>query len=277
MARFMLLLLSIFILACEDPIDIEIPLGVERIVVEGIVSTEFPAGHIKLSLTNNFNDISPNPAISNAVVSVIDDQNSRVVYNEIEPGSYMSPSGWQPTIGRSYKCLITLADGKRIESLWEKLIAVPNIDSLYAERKLPVIILSGVEQFEYYINAIINDNAEEENFFRWQLIQNDQVMNKPDDLILFSDRFVNGEVFNYRLSRILFKPGDVVTIRQSSLSSNAYSYYNLLFQQATKLGQASGTAPALLKGNLSNPNDGNELILGYFRASSYTQKTFTFN
>jgi hypothetical protein len=277
MGRVAIILASVLMLACEDPIDIEIPNVIERVVVEGIISNEPSSSQVLLSLTNRFDDTSSNPTISDAQVSVIDDSDNIVVYQESEPGKYASPTGWQPTLGRSYKCLITLPGGKRIVSTWEKLVPIPKIDSLYAERKLPILILAGIEQFEYYLNATITDDARENNFFRWQLKRNQQKLENPEDLVLFSDRFVNGEIFNYRLSRIIFVPGDSVTIKQSSLSTNAYNYYNLLFQQATKLGQASGTAPALLKGNLINPDDNSELVLGYFRASAYTQKAFLFN
>jgi hypothetical protein len=277
MGRVAVILASVLMLACEDPIDIEIPNVIERVVVEGIISNEPSSSQVLLSLTNRFDDTSSNPTISDAQVSVIDDQNNTVVFLESASGKYVPTSSWQPTIGSSYKCLITLPDGKKIESTLEKLMPIPKIDSLYAERKLPILILAGIEQFEYYLNATITDDARENNFFRWQLKRNQQKLENPEDLVLFSDRFVNGEIFNYRLSRIIFVPGDSVTIKQSSLSTNAYNYYNLLFQQATKLGQASGTAPALLKGNLINPDDNSELVLGYFRASAYTQKAFLFN
>ena len=270
MARLCVILLLLFVLAssCEDPIDIDIPDGQERLVVEGWITDQPGPYEIKLSVTNNFNDTAPNPKVPNATVSVIDSKGSVFLFTEQAAGVYMSSTDWRGEVGLSYTCLIDLENGMKVVSSAEPLNAVPDFDSLFYKEVFPPNIIDGIIQEEFFIGSTIQDPINVENYYRWRITRNRDPLIDVESIVIFSDRFVNGNDFQLEVPQILFSRLDTVIVRQEGISEKAFDYYDLLIAQATTLGQSSGTAPAVLRGNMFSESNPNEIILGYFGAAA---------
>lgn len=268
-----LLMLLLVSGACEDPIEIDIPDGPERLVVEGWIYDQPGPYQIKLSVTNNFNDLSPNPKVTNAHVTVQNILGQVYEFTEQEPGIYRSSADWRGETGMSYTCNITLEDGTEVISGTEPLAQVPAIDSLFFKEVLPANIIDGIIQEEYFMGSIIQDPPGENNYYRWRIQRNGAPLLDVQSIVIFSDRFVDGNVFQLEVPQLLFARGDTVIVTQEAISEQAFDYYDLLIAQATTLGQSSGTAPAILRGNLLNINDPSAIILGYFGAVSVTSDT----
>lgn len=259
--------------SCEDPIELEIPTGRLKVVVEGQIDNSQGPFQVILTNTTNFNDQNPNPRITGATVKIFNDQAESFQMQEISPGRFVSDGGWKPETHRQYGCEIELDDGRVIRSAMEKLPPAPALDSLFVSKRFPQAIVDGQIIDEYLLNALITDPPGVSNFYRWQIIRNGEVLRQPNDIILFSDRFVDGTTFEFQLPKMLFKSGDSITVRHISISENAFDYLNLILAQSTRLGQATGTAPATLQGNLVNVAEPNEIVLGYFSVVSYTEKS----
>ncbi len=267
------LITLVLTVSCEDPIEIDIPDGPERLVVEGWITDQPGPYEIKLSVTNNFNDSAPNPKVENALVSVMDNLGGVFEFVEISSGTYVSSSEWKGQVDVQYTCMIILPDGTEIISTPEPLNAVPEIDSLFYKEVFPANIVDGIIQEEFFLGSTIQDPANMDNFYRWRITQNGNPLIDVESIIIFSDRFVDGNDFQLEVPQLLFGRLDTIIVRQESISEKAFDYYDLLIAQATTLGQSSGTAPAVLRGNMVNRSNPEEIVLGYFGAAAITADT----
>ncbi|WP_100612767.1 DUF4249 domain-containing protein [Confluentibacter lentus] len=93
---------------------------------------------------------------------------------------------------------------------------------------------------------------------------------------IFSDKFSNGTtttslpIANVLLTR---KTKILVEIQQFSLTPKAYNYYKTIKDLIDNNSGFNAPLPAALIGNMYNPEDPNEYVLGRFTASSATTKT----
>ncbi len=97
-----------------------------------------------------------------------------------------------------------------------------------------------------------------------------------NNIKIFSDKFSNGtttsslpvgNVLLTRTTKIL------VEIQQFSLTPNAYEYYKTIKDLVDNNGGLNAPLPAALIGNMYNPENPNEYVLGRFTASSAFTKT----
>lgn len=66
-----------------------------------------------------------------------------------------------------------------------------------------------------------------------------------------------------------------VLVRQMAIDRKAYDYFDLLKKNTENLGSLFDPLPSQVIGNVYNEQDRNEIVLGYFRASTVTEKRFT--
>ena len=95
------------------------------------------------------------------------------------------------------------------------------------------------------------------------------------DLSIFHDRLVDGTVITDREIAILpynRQPNILVEIQQFSLDESAYEYFKVINSQISESAGLNAPPPAALLGNLFNPNDPSDLILGHFTAAGISTK-----
>ncbi len=95
-------------------------------------------------------------------------------------------------------------------------------------------------------------------------------------LEIFDDRFSNGTTVTNRPITILpyFRSEDIlIEVQQLSLTSSAYQYFEVIKNITTESGGLNAPPPAALLGNLFNPDDPNDPVLGQFTATSVATKS----
>jgi hypothetical protein len=118
------------------------------------------------------------------------------------------------------------------------------------------IKLPGFNYYDYYCEA-----------FCWDIFQGNQ-------LDIFSDVYTNGQTqYDKVVAQIpLYQSNPcLVVVQQMSLSANAFRYLKLIEDQSENTGTLADTPPAPIKGNVSNIKNPNEIVLGYFSASSVSE------
>ena len=93
----------------------------------------------------------------------------------------------------------------------------------------------------------------------------------PESISIFNDQFSNGNtVSSLEVGNLLLytKENMVVEVQQFSLSPAAYDYYKVLKDIVDNSGGLNAPPPAALIGNLSNPEDPDEFVLGRFTAAA---------
>ena len=91
---------------------------------------------------------------------------------------------------------------------------------------------------------------------------------------ILSDQLVNGRKFSRFLLDIPYdsKEPYYLAVQQSSLSAGAFKFWESLNGQVNNGGGVFNSPPAAVAGNLSNVNNKDEQVLGYFGASAIAKK-----
>lgn len=97
-----------------------------------------------------------------------------------------------------------------------------------------------------------------------------------ENIKIFDDEFINGSTINELpiADVLLFNKKDIlVEIQQFSLSKSAYDYYKVLKDLVDNSSGFNAPPPAALVGNIFNPNDNEEYVLGRFTAGATSTAT----
>ncbi len=292
--------------ACIDPVDINTTEEKKLLVVEGFISTK-PGPHtFKLSKSAKYGSIFVgfSQKEENATIFIKDDLGKQVFLDELSPGLYQTPKGYQAEVGRTYTLIINSKSGQYI-SLPEKLEPVPIIKKLEARFKkfpsvIPEIFKSGIE-----IYSTFDDPADSQNFMFWDA-RGTFIMNTRPDLFTYRDgegkiisapkdccarcffeerkaeaefRIYSDSKTNGNENRVLaaYIPDDgarfdekyLIRIEQYSLSRKAFQFYNLLNEQLSISGDIFDPPPAGTNGNIVNITNPEQQVIGFFHASDY--------
>lgn len=262
-----LMAVSMLFASCEEKVEIDLPAGPERLVVDGWITDADSIQVITLAYTAAYFSNAPLPPATAAEVVVRDDSGMVYSFTESLPGRY--EANMTAVSGRSYTLEIELADGTIYKSDPEKLLAVPPIDSIYYELEVtdPVPADSG----RYY--AVLINTREAVgygDFYRWREILNGEEQTGPYDIYLANDEFVNGQlILELNVFDKRYRLGDTVCVVQERISDAASTYLTEVLQQTAYVGGPFDPPPAPIEGNISNISDPTEPALGFFAAAGH--------
>ena len=292
-SRYLLaLLLAISGITCIDPFDPDLPDTEQKLTVDAQLTTLPGPQLVRLRYSGTFENNSGVPAVSGANVYVSDDQGNRYDFEgEGGTGIYRSDPGFSGVVGRTYTLFIELA-GKKFQSQPEPLQPAVPMDTAYAEFVTEENDL-GVSRRFFKTYAEVTDPVGAGNYymFRWAhyeeleycfgRVDGETKVNQvnlccdrpcwkfdfcPSCYQLRSDRFSNGNQSKVFLTDIPYDSEAPYYMRMELWSINA-SAYNFLKTGATQIQNTGGIfdkAPAPIQGNLFNPADPEEQVLGIF-------------
>ncbi|UXX79295.1 DUF4249 domain-containing protein [Reichenbachiella carrageenanivorans] len=256
--------------ACVDQINLELEAGQSNVVVFGWITDEAVPYEIKLSWSNGYSDQSGYLPVSEAKVYVTDQSGTQYDFVEIATsGRYQSdPSVFVGQPGGIYQ--LTIHHGQSIyQSAKEELPPLSPVQDVFVDFVAdPADFNVKPEDENFFVSAFVEDDVILENYYRWKVYVNNELRNKPEELVLFDDQFTNGNKFKYDASNVLFTAADQAQIQHMSLSKGAFEYYINIKEQTSSSALTPRIQPGIIKGNMSNPNNDNELVLGYFGASA---------
>jgi len=292
---------------CIEPFTPNIDESDESLVIEGQITDQEGDHYIHISRSALYNDPHKIPE-PDCQVEVVDNYgNTFEFYESSDPGVYRQ---WLPkdflNIGTQYKVKITTADGENYESEFDKLSSPsPPIDNIYYEIETretyyPDNPLYGIQ---FYIDLDAPDDFGRN--YRWELEETWEYEAKHsiqyyydgtihpinDPYFLFrcwrtdpiqniytsTTRYLSGNTINkfplHYVSSLTnrLKIKYSLLVKQYSLSNEAYDYWLQLQLQSQESGGLYETQPVYI-GNIFNVNDNKEVVLGFFNASSVTEK-----
>lgn len=254
---FYLLILTIFVYSCEKVIDVDLNDAAPAIVIEGNLSSFPNKAEVKISMTSSYFDSIPSEMVSGAVVTVKSEFGDRFVLSETEKGIYTEKEIWIKE-GNTYQLSVEV-NGEIYEAK-SKLNKVVNIDSMKFYYEDSPFVDNG-----YYINIYLLDPPGVKNFYRLKYAKNGIFQNSINDLILFNDRYFDGNTIEVTLFNQPLEINDTITLQLISLDEGAYDYLKT-FQELVNSNPGSA-APANPNTNISNG------ALGYFSAWSSITKS----
>ncbi len=269
MKQFIYIFILIFTFtSCEDVIDIEVPNGDPKLVIdasfefflnEPIIGTR---NSIRLTLSAPFfGDEIPTVSDANVFITNLQD-NSVFNFSETDssPGSYIADTTFLPEFDTDYQ-----------------LTVIYNGETFVATTKLiPSVPIDSIEQGD----GTLFDGDETE------VIVSFTDIGSRDDFYLFDfdfslflaseDRFYQGESFNFSYFYEDMISGQDVRIKLLGIDERYHNYINLLLEQSEQDGgNPFQTPPAVLRGNIINTTNPTNFALGYFNLSEANKFDFT--
>lgn len=272
---------TLWLTACQDPIQLDLPTEAPRLVVEGIIERKIGAPdsafqRIKLTKSVGFlSGIRP-PLVRDAQVSVIrsDGVETPFIFSERDSAYITNSLVVQENFG--YRLRILYA-GDVYETGLDSARRGGRLDSIYQKprRTSPFGATRGLT-----VAVDFTDPADVRNFYFIQLFKNGrnalEIAPGNQFTSIRSDEFFNGETLRglEPPGNILFQPGDTALVKVISISESLYEYLRALFIQTQ--GGGGGTfnpPPAPVRSNVLNRTNPERYPLGYFGVGWTAQRT----
>jgi hypothetical protein len=252
--------LIILLTSCEDVIEIELNYMDPKLVIEGVITDFERQCTIKLSKTADYFNQKANPAVTDAVITLTDEEGTIVDFKEVEPGIYSEESVQaKPNIkytltiiseGNEYEAKATIPQKVTIDSLTCKY----NSESIFYE-------------VGYVVSCHFSDPGTVRNFYRLKTYNiNDRTHARSSEDIYVDDIF-NGNKVELQWSYDVFQQSDTVVVELYTLDAQTYEYYKTLFPISGGDEMSSITTPANPNSNIRNG------ALGYFGAYTVSRDT----
>ena len=251
-----ILALSLFIVSCEEVINIDLKSSSPVLVAEGAIEQD-SAGWVKLSYTTDYFTNRDPQFVENATVKLTDDLDNSEILNYQGNGLYKGTL-LKGLANREYMLNISGQDFNFYAR--SKLVAPSQIYSVNFE----VLDMQPPGEMKKLYTAILKfrDDLLIDNYYMVKFWRN----GNPDDngYTLIRDSYYNsGDTIEYSTWRNTFELGDTVNIRLFSIDRNFYAYYSQL-NDISETGMGGSSTPYNPKSNFG-PS-----VMGYFGACSFT-------
>ncbi|WP_040279596.1 DUF4249 domain-containing protein [Psychroserpens damuponensis] len=275
--KLIILLVALAFTACEDVIDVDVPTGQTRLVIEGSLDWEKgTTGNnqtIKLSTSTPYFQTATIPIVTGASVKVTNiDTNQEFIFIDQNDGTY-TISNFVPIIGNTYN--LEVIHNNETYTATETLTAVSEINSVTQSLE------GGFDDELLEVNVYFDDPADEDNFYLFSFYEQGDLFSTIEDL---SDEFVNGnEIHNFfekddddDNDQAPFQAGDIVDIQLYGISEGYYNYVRILIEQYYGGGDPFSSTAAEVRGNCINETNSDNYAYGYFRVTEVVKTSYTF-
>jgi hypothetical protein len=279
-----------------------------KFVVSGQVAKGDSVQYINVSMTSPIGKPEYIPVIG-CTVTVIDDKNNNYTAIDLLDGNYACfiPES-ALTAGSSFKVEIITSDGVNLVSDFDQIYPGPDIDSVYYHveeiaTNNPEFFINGIQ---FYVD--LNAESSDSHYFRWEAIETWEYHSTwprewyydgqihhiwPPDYSrsvcwrtntvknVFTLTTQNLSENKYRLfplqyvdnhnsARLVY--GYSLLIRQYALSNAAFVYWDKLRINSNTQGGLYDKQPLAVRGNLRNVTHPDEIVLGFFGASTVASR-----
>lgn len=304
-----ILVLSILLSNCVEPIDIETTTFDDAIVIEALITNEVKQHEINITRTYRLEENGPTPE-TNADVKIIDDTQTVYTFLETSSGKYISTTAFAAAPDRTYQLTVTTSSGKSYSSNQVKLTSTTEIGDINAVAETNENGTFGVS-----INVNSFDPTGNSRYYRYEyeetykiiapfwsplnsiVISADSVSTEPrtreektcfntlysSDIIqtqtsgLSEDRVTGKQVRFIASNDFIISHRYSILVKQYVQSLEAFSYFKTLKELSSSESLLSQNQPGFVNSNIVSVNNPNEKVLGFFDVSSVSTKRFFFN
>ncbi len=255
-----LLILSAWLVGCEEEIQIDLREAGQELVIEGVLTDRSGTSFVRLSRTTDYFNPQDPPLVSGATVNIRHEDGTLYPMTEYSPGVYLN-AGLRGMAGKGYTLEVNTGNNTYTGSSVMPL-KTP-IDSLVPE------YFQGNRFADpaYFIHCFFSDSAGIRNYYRVRVQKGNQ---QSSVYYLLDDRLNDGRIIDFFLFGESFNPGDTAVVELLSLDFPAFDYYNTLSEVVGTGRQGVGSTPANPNSNLS------PRVLGFFGAIAVARDTLIF-
>ncbi len=286
--------LIIFQISCVAPQKPEFDFKEGLVYIDAFASTLKGESYVNLySSGYKFNKFS-NIFISGASVNFRNTITNAIIALIEENDIYLPPNDFCVSEGESWELLVSLPNGQNYQSsteIVEKSVGFSGLKSVYSTN---LIFREGSNDFlpGHYLSLDIEDPPNEKNFYYWRFRSFEDIdvcqtemgtyllcdsqcwkIRFNENIKVFSDEFNDGGFINALPVAdvpLYSKKNIVVQIHQYSISQSAYSYFKVIKDIVDDNSGINAPPPSVFSGNIFNPGNDKEFVLGRFTVASTT-------
>ncbi len=265
------------ILACEDALEIEVPTGEPKLIVDALIRIDegMPLVRVaaKVSVTSSF--FRTVPATELEQITIVNlESGGLLILTEKEAGSGIYEELTSPDFFRDGELILQLTHQKRLYFARTRYVQTVPITSV--EQGKGTFI--GGDETEVIVTFM--DAAERDDFYVFDF--------DFDEYIVTEDEFYQGQEFRFSyFYDTNLEPGDAVTICILGADEGFYNYMNQLIQQSGDQMGPFATPAATVRGNVFDVTglDNEEIVdnvdrpdkfaLGYFAVVQEYKQSIT--
>ncbi|AXT19905.1 DUF4249 family protein [Flavobacteriaceae bacterium AU392] len=308
-----IIFIALIINSCVEPIEIESVTFEDALVVEATITNEFKHQEISLTRTFMLEEDGPLPE-SNADVHVIDGLQNIFLFQETEPGKYVSTTQFNAVPNNEYQLMIVTSNGREYQSQTVTLTAnTSEIEEVIAIQDSNEN--EGVDGLSIQVSSF--DPTGNSRLYRYEYEETYQIIapnwvsrdliivseNPPDVDLIFrtreervcyntikSNTIIQTETTDLSEDRVLnkfvrFIPSDdfiirsrySILVKQFVQSLESFTFYRVLNELSSSESLFSQIQPGFLAGNMISVTDPNENVVGFFDVSSVSEERIFFN
>ena len=213
-------------------VSLNVPQGAPLLAVDGAITDQAGPYVVRLTTTGPYFDAQAAPPVTGAQLTLRTADGPPETLREQRPGEYVTSGALRGRVGGRYTLTIATG-GEQYVAETEIRRALP-IDSLRAEYRPQ----NGLAAAGYYLLYYGQEPAGPGDFYRFKVLQNGVLRNRPADLIIRADELVDGnylrglEISADPDDKVFFAAGDRVRVQVLALPAD---YYYFLNETATQL------------------------------------------
>ena len=269
-------------------------------------------GHQVIEISRSVTLLFPSAdPVSGGFAELIREDGEFREFSEERPGYYGSDlDDTFLQTGMSYMLHVITPDGDEYKSGFDSLRPVPEIDSIYYEVQVASYGTESdsTDGIRFFIDFTYND--ESYDYIRWEVTETYEFHNPHMEAFIWDVDFSYYQLpdtSNYRICYITNALSEIhsmamgyldfgiyikkpfafvpniqqeqklkhkysVLIKQYSMGEEAFHYWNELKKTSQEQGFLFDRQPALLKSNIHNVNDEEEIVLGFFSMSGVVER-----
>lgn len=310
--RYGFLLVVLLSSGCVKPFEVEAPSNGGLLVVEGSVKDKKGETAVELSFSSPVGTNNIVPAIG-AMLEIEDNEGTVHQLTESESGIYVPlEDDFVGKVGNSYKLRILLNENE-YESDWTTIKSTPEIDDVYFDvvEKETVDRDVNIGGVEIYVDT--KDVTNNARYYKWDMVETwsysvpfpavweylgDNELRRKADEDIGDICYKSAKVSNITVATSAQFSEDVISkqpilfinensgklnieysilVRQSAIQEDEFLFLDQLNRSTSGGGDLYELQPDPLLGNMSNITEESVPVLGYFSATSTTEKRIFIN
>jgi hypothetical protein len=252
---FTFLFSVLFLSSCEKVLDVDLNEADPKVVIEGLITDKPGPYLVKVSMSADYYNNQPPPAVTNAVVVISDNTGIIDTLTQVSPGVYRTNATTGVKL-RTYTLSVNING--------TIYTAVSTLPDLYPVDSLAYVYYAQKDIFHkqaYYPIAFSKEPQNESNYYMWKFFRNDTLLNEPRDIWVADDKAVQGNVQGLEFP-YAYQKFDTAAVKVFSITEEAFNFYIGLQAQIQNDGGFFSSPPANAQGNFSNG------ALGLFQTST---------
>ncbi|WP_299890445.1 DUF4249 domain-containing protein [uncultured Lacinutrix sp.] len=263
-----ILILTLLYFSCEDVIEVNVPNGQERLVIDASLNwfdgTDGSYQTIRLTRTAPFFDNQVPPAIG-AIVFVTDQNDTVYNFTDSNDDGLYECFDFNPQLDQTYTLNITYNNEVYVGS--ETMTSVAPMEFVEQNNE------GGFTGDIIELKIFYTDPANQENYYLFEYQEENEI---SPFFQVYEDKFTDGNQIFAFYSNPDSEIGNGIVIKNYGVSKQFYEFMFILLQQTSDGGGGPfEVQPATVRGNCINQTNPDNYPFGYFRASQATELMYT--